>query len=367
MKIRIEKQDLTAALQVAKSALSSHNANPVLDGILFCAEDGALRLVASDSTLQATKSVPAAIDRPGSVVLPGQLFARIASNLPNEAIDISIDDPEKHSVLLVSGTFRMNLQGLHADQYPEMLPPEDGAKISLPQSTLKDMLSQTVFSVSKDQSRPILTGVLFELEDGELRLVALSANRMAIRREKVNAPDSAQAVIAESSLRKIIGMLSDSDEEPVNIVLGKNAAHFEIGSTRIHCMYLAGEFLKYRNIMPQDQTSTVIVDREMLLRALLRASSLSQETDKKFVRLSISADGIKLSASSEIGYVDDMVPAELRGEALEIAFNATFLTDILSRVKDDNLLMQCKGSEVAGTFRPMDGDAFYYLVAPVRI
>lgn len=367
MKIRIEKQDLLAALQVAKSALSTHNANPVLDGILFSAEEGALRLVASDSTLQASKSVPAAIDRPGSVILPGQLFARIASNLPNETIDLSIDDPEKHSVLLQSGAFRMNIQGLDADQYPEMLPPEDGARIAISQSTLKDMLAQTVFSVSKDQTRPILTGVLFELEEGELQLVALSANRMAIRREKVDSAESAQAVIAESSLRKIIGMLSDSDEEPVNVVLGRSAAHFEIGSTRIHCMYLAGEFLKYKNIMPQDQTTTVIVDREILLRALLRASSLSQETDKKFVRLGIGAEGIKLSASSEIGYVDDMVPAELRGEALEIAFNATFLTDILNRVDDDNLLMQCKGSEIAGTFRPMDGDAFYYLVAPVRI
>lgn len=366
MKFSIPKSELASAMQVIKPVISNNNVNPILDGIYMEVTKDTLRLMASDSTLQIESNLPVDAQSEGRVVLPGSLFSNITAKLPNEDIDMEMLDSGT-GIQLQCGSFQMNLQCMNAEEYPEMPSIENGNQLTIRQHLLKDMIHKTIESVATDQARPILTGLLFEIQEGKLNIVGLSSNRMAIRSENVSANGEWQAVIsAKTAMNKVMAALSDDPELDVTILFGTGSALFDMGHTRIHTAYLAGEFLPYRNIIPQQFQNTVHVPRRELNDAIGRAALLSAQ-DKRFVKLNIGENTLTLSANSEMGFMREEIAIQSSGPNLEIAFNAGFLTDALGRLSDESVCMRFQSPEVAGIIEPEQSDAYFYLIAPVQI
>ena len=367
MHFHIPKNELASAIQTIKPVIANNNANPILDGIFMEVRQNRLCLMASDSTLQIESNVAIESQTDGSVVLPGTLFANIVSKLPNEEVQMAELDSGQ-GISLRCGPFEVNLQTNDASLYPEMPSIENGKQLTMKQSVLKDMIHKTIESVANDQARPILTGLLFEVEQNVLSIVGLSSNRMAIRRETL--PESSQdlqAVIsAKTAMNKVMAALSDDEEAEVKISFGTGSALFDMEHTRIHTAYLAGEFLPYRNIIPsQFQTTTALPRREMN-DAIGRAALLTSQ-DKKFVRLNVDGDQLTINANSEMGFMREELSIQSNGPSIEIAFNAGFLMDVLGRLGDERVRMRFQSPEVAGIIEPEQGDAYFYLIAPVQM
>lgn len=367
MKFSIEKTDLSSAIQTVRPAIGSNNPHPILDGMyLEISSENMLRVMASNSTLQIEFTVAAECMHPGAIVLPGALFSSIVSKLPDETVDIETLEGGQ-GVRLLCGSFQMNLQGQDADEYPMMPTVSDGHSIQLSQATLKDMINKTLESVATDQARPILTGLLFEVTEGKLNVVGLSSNRMAVRREKLDSFENFQAVIsAKPTMKDIAGMLSDDNDLLVSILFGQGSALFDMGSTRVHTAYLAGEYLPYRNIIPQQFQTTASIPRRAFHEAIGRAALLSSH-DKKYIRMSIDSDKITLNANSELGFMREELAINATGPSLEIAFNAGYLIDAIGRLSDEYVRMRFQSPEVAGIIEPEQGDGYLYLIAPIQI
>ncbi len=370
MRVTIPKSNLLAALSTVRKALSSHNVNPIFDGIYVSATGSTLKLLCSDSSLQIEREVEATVHEEGAIVLPGHLFAEISAKLPDEG-DIEIKRiGEQIGVSIQCGSFNMSLTGMPAEDFPQISSETAPFTLRIEAATLKDMIARTWFSAAVDQSRPVLTGLLFEVEEeatDKLSIVALSNNRMAIAREGCQASGPLKAILPAVTLNKIAGILGDEDEQTIAIQFGRSHAYFDLNDTKIHCLLLAGEFMRYKSLIPESFKANVYLSRRDLNDAITRASLMARDNEKKFVRLLIESDVIQISSTSEMGYVRESLPIRCQGTELEIAFNVKYISDILARLNDEEIAIRLQSSNAAAVFEPIEGNRYFYLVAPVQI
>ena len=366
MKYRIEKSDFQSAIATAQKALPSRAASPLLEGILIEAnvQLSQLRLVCTDSTLQIETIVPAEVELPGVALLPGKLLGEIVRRLPDGTVEVERPD-ESAAVVIRCGKSKTSIQTMDASEYPEMPPLPVKGKFTLPQNVLRSMISQTLFATSSDESRPILTGGYLEIKEGMLNVVGLDGYRLAIRSEPCFADGDMDAVVPSGALDAVKQILGD--EGDVAVTLSHTGALFDVGHTKLTTVLLSGEYMKYRKIIPTEKLSTVQVNRAELMSAIDRASLMARENKNNLVRFAIGYDSITVSSNSEIGNVVDEVPIHLTGGELEIAFNAKFMTDVLKVLGADELLMEFNTNVTPCVIRPVSGDAWLYLVLPVRI
>lgn len=365
MKFNIERNELLSGISVVQKALSARTTNPLLEGIYLEASQSSLRLMCSDGTLQIDTLLPCAALEDGKVVLPGRLFCDIVRKLPEGTLDFSCD-VSNLSVALRCGRSKMQLQGLSADEYPEMPSIQAPKEIVIKQGTLKEMIRQTSFATAQDEARPILTGVLVSAHEGILTLVALDGYRMAVRKESCNHIDDVNAVVHVASLNEISKAISDDDSD-VTLSFSHSNARVDMGHTRINTALLNGEYMKYEQIMPSEHKTCIHVNRRELFESIERASLMARESKNNLVKMTISEDSMTVEANSEMGRVHDELTIAMTGNEIDIAFNARYMTDMLSKLTDETVMMRFNTSITPCIITPEQGNEYYYLVLPVRI
>lgn len=367
MKFTIEKNALLAAISIVSKALPSHTPTPILEGILLQAKDGSLRLLCSDSSLQIETTVPADVLEIGETVIPGKLFNEIVRKLPEGEVEIEVREKDtKISAFISCGASKTNIQCIDATFFPEMPLMSAIKTITIKQTVLRDMIRQTAFATALDEARPILTGVLFETKENVLTLVALDGYRLAIRREECIAQGDVNAVVPASSLNEMIKILGDEDTDIV-VSLSHSNIMIDLSHTRINAVLLTGEFMKYASIIPKEHIGCMRVDRRELLFAIERASLMARESKNNLVRFNIDQEMLSISSNSEIGNVYDQIPISLTGSDLEIAFNAKYMIDVLSKLEDEVIQLLFNTNISPCMIEPVQGNAYLYLVLPVRI
>ena len=366
MQFQIQKTDLMAAISIVSKGLSAKTAHPLLEGVYLSCSESTLLLTCSDGFIQIETKTIVESNQGGEIVLPGRLFFEIIRKLPDDLVHIEQPDESKPAVMISCGHVQMSLQGFNADEYPKMQPLNSNHTLTISQSTLRDMIKQTVFACATDEARPILTGVLFEAKEGKLQLVALDGYRLAMRRENANFDGDFSAILPASSLNEVMKILSDS-EEILTMAFSHSNVQIDLEDTRIHAVLLNGEYMKYEQIFPKEQNTTLQANRRELLNAIDRASLMARESKNNLVRFDVEKDFVRVSANSEIGSAQEEIPAQCRGEGLEIAFNARYMQDVLSRLEDEELLFRFQSNITPCVVEPLQGNAFYYLVLPVRL
>lgn len=364
MRFFIDNTDLNAGISTVIKALPTRTTINILEGIFIEAKNNTIKLKCSDLSLQIETFIPATVEEEGAAVMPGRLFSEMARKLPGEnCLIYSFND----TVYIESGRAKTALQASDAKQFPEM-PSINGEKAMLiKQSTFKEMIKQTIFATAQDETKPILTGVLMETADNILTLVALDGYRLALRREVMPIEiDDMSIVVPAKSLSEINRTLFDSDEE-IKLYFSKTHMLIDMEHTKLITRLLDGEFIRYKQILPDKHNTRVRVNRQELLEALERASLMAREGKSNLVKFSLSADTLTMSANSELGNINEEIKTEIIGNELDIAFNVKFFSDVLKSLDDEYLYLDMTNNISPCVVMPVQGNSFYYLILPVRL
>lgn len=365
MKFSCEKETLLSLIGTASRAVTGKSAMPLLEGLLVTAEGNELTLTGYDLSMGIRTTAEADVVEPGSVVLNARLFFDIVRKLPNDAVYLETDD--KLLTTIKCGRAVFNLIATEADEFPALAEVSNETGFSLPQSMLKSMIAQTIFSVSDNESKPIHTGCLFELEGDQLNVVAVDGYRLSVRREKVDGiPGDMKFVVPGSSLREIERILTEEDGS-VEIFPDKKNILFRIGGTTLITRLIDGEFLNYRAAIPTEFDHVVSADRHELVTCIERVSLIVSEKLKNPVRFHFDGPYVQLSCITAVGKSYDECSINGAIEDLEIGFNNRYLLDALRAAGDDTVQLSLKGALNPVVITPEQGDKYTYLVLPVRL
>lgn len=363
MRFSCVTNDLNIALGIVSRALAVRSTKPIFEGVLFESCEGGLRLTCTDLALGIQTVIPASFSEEGRIVLPGKLLCEVVRKLPGDRVEFSVN--ERFQAAIRSANARTNLAGLDPIEYPE-LPAVSGYSFSMPQATLRDMIARTGFAIAVDESRPILTGCLLEISREEMRVVALDGFRLAMRSEPVKGPEQdVSAVVGGRMLGDIAKILADS-EEPVDLCFSRSHVRLNVGSTQIVARLLEGEFIRYRQILPQEWLTRTTIRRDALSSAIDRASLIAREGKSNLVRFRIDGDVLEIASNSELGDTQETLSVITEGKDLSISFNVRYITDVLKAVNDEEVVMRFNSNVSPCVLCPAEGEAYLYLVLPVR-
>ena len=366
LRFSCEKALLQAAVSTASRAVASKSSIPALEGILL---EGTTCLTLSGYNMQTgiRTAFEAEIHQEGRIVLNARLFGEIIRKMPDDIIVFAAD--EKYMVHLSCGDASFDILGLSAEDYPELPEVDDEFSVSIQQRTLKSMINQTSFAVSTNESRPVHTGSLCEVDDQGLTVVSVDGFRLALRREPLERIDggSFRFVAPGAALKEVENICSDSDDL-ITIIQGKRHLLFEAGSTQLICRRLEGEFLNYRTAIPRSNPICVEVENKAMLESLDRVSVVISEKLKSPVRCVFDSDRVFISAKTGNGEAKDICPVSGDGTGLEIGFNNRYLMDALRYAPAERVRMELNTCVSPCIITPVTGeDNFLYMVLPVRL
>ena len=365
MKFSCEKALLTAAVSTTSRAVAAKSSIPAMEGILIEA-DTRLRLTGYNLETGIQATVPAEIKEPGSLVLSARLFGEIIRKMPDDVVVFTAKD---YMVNIKCGMSEFNILGTDPEEFPELPSVEQQNAVVLEQSVLRSMISQTLFAVSDNESRPIHTGSLFEVEDGQLTVVSVDGYRLALRREKlenISKDESFSFVVPGSALSEVERICSG--EGPVTVSQGARHIMFQAGQTVLVCRRLEGEFLPYRNAIPRNNKIHVECDAKALLSSIDRVSLIISEKLKSPLRCVFGDGMVSITTKTGIGDAADQCPITGDGQGLEIGFNNKYLMDALKAAPADRLRLEFTSGVAPCVILPAEGEeTFVYMVLPVRL
>ena len=368
MKFTCSQQKLTKALNTVSKAVSMRTTLPVLKGILMeAASDGILTLTASDLEINIQKKMKTDIAQEGSAVVPSKLFGDIIRKLPGG--DIVVEKTEDGNITIKTDFSEFTVISLPVDEFPKVKDQEEPKEnIVFHRDIFRDMVKKTAFAASIDESKGVLVGILTEMKEDSVSMVALDGFRLALTSEKMSSTGENQFIISAKIMNEISKIVSDDDEEEdIKISLGEKKAAFEIGSTQVILRLMEGEFIKYRDIIPTDSSINVIVNRESLLESIERASLLAREGKNNLIKMNIAGELLTITSRSEEGNVREQISIQKKGNDLEIGFNSKFVIDVLKAVDDEEISMSFLTGTSPCVVRPVEGNRYEYLILPVRI
>ncbi len=377
MQITVQREKLATAVLHVMKAVSTRTTIPILTGIKLKADAEGLTLTASDSDISIEVHIPleeadewgVTVHQTGSIVLPARIFSEIVRKLPGNEVHLLVD--ERLTTLIQSGQAEFTINGMNANEFPQLLQLEEEKVFSIPSDLLKTMIRQTVFAVSTSEMRPILTGVMWSLENGQLKFVSTDSHRLASRVAVVECSQDLRfhnVVVPGKSCNELVKILDD-DQTPVDIVVGENQILVRSNHILFYSRLLEGTYPDTSRIIPQGSKTEMVVNTKEFLHSIERASLLSREGKSNVVRLATLTDGnVEISSNApEIGKVMEIVyPVSLNGEELKISFNAKYMIDALRSVDSSEIRASFTGAMSPFIIRPTDNDWILHLILPVR-
>ena len=366
MRFSCEKSLLVSGISVASRTVSTKSAIPALEGIHVRA-GSYLELTGYNLETGITVTVPAEIRETGTYIFPARLFFDIIRKLPDDVVDISVD--ENYKVSIRCGVSSFTITASDAEDYPT-LPDVDSEKgVSIPQRELRTMIGGTIFSVSENQARPIHTGCLFEVENDSITVVAVDGFRMAMRRFHPEEPTgrTMKFVAPSAALREVEKILGDTDE-PAVFTLGTKHLMFKVGDATLICRLLEGEFLDWRRVVPMKNPILLTANVSTITSSIERVGLIISEKVKSPVRCLFGDNTADFKTISTIGSAHDTCMIAGDGGELEIGFNCRYLLEALKAVPTSEVNFGLSNNLSPVVLTPPDGtDKFSYMVLPVRL
>ncbi len=364
MKFDCAKDTLIQAVNIVSRSVSSKAVQPVLEGILFQVDHDRLELTATNMEISVKTAIPVNCTEAGSVVLQSNLIADVVRKLSGSDVFFEIDD--NYQTKIECGLSTFNLRGLPDDEFPGFPPIADDDEFIIDSVELKSMINDTVFAVAQRENIPVLTGMKLEISGDQIRVIALDGYRLAVREGKLIKPASEDlsVIVPGKSMSELARLLPDAEENIV-VNLSKSQIFFEIGETRYTSRLLEGEFINFRNIIPKEKNTSVVIDRQELLLGTERTALMARVGKNNLIKMDFEGDKVILTSNAEdVGTARDMVPIQKTGDDIRIAFNSKFVIDVLRALKADKITM-----DFTNQVGPMtiEGEGYTYLILPVRV
>jgi len=367
MKFTCEKLLLLSAILTASRAAVTKSPIPLLEGLLLEVEDEKVKITGYDLKTGIVTNLPAEVEKPGGIVLNARLLGDIIKKVPGQYVTISVNSG--YIAEISSEVSKFEVLGSPTSDYPELPTIEEENSILIGESVLRKMISQTNFAVSDNESRPIHTGALFETENNELTVVAVDGYRLALRRELLDRDDVPELsfVVPGAALAEVERILSDGDGQ-VEIKLGSKLILFSFEETTLISRRLEGDFLNYKNSLPQQAKYNLQVEKDELISSVERVSLLISDKLKSPVRCVFGDGKVMLHSASAHGKAYDECAINGDGENLEIGFNDKYLLEALKAAPTDDVTLELNSGVTPCIISPADdSNNFLYMILPVRL
>lgn len=356
------RDDLVARLSVVGRAVSARATVQILTGILLSAEAGELSLAATDMELSLRASLPAEVDGDGAVVVPGRLLVELARLLPDERVTIEHRSHEGR-LRVACGAASYELNTYSPEDFPK-LPSAAGETSSLPRGPLLETVSRVSRSASRDESRPVLTGILVRFEAGKVVMAATDSYRLSVKETPLDGgPVEVEAIIPSRALGELSRLAQAADT--VELALLENHAVFHVDDVTLTTRRIDGQFPNYRQLLPETFEHEVVLPRGEFLDVVRRVSVLVQRNSP--LRLRFAEGELTVSAQTQdVGEARETMPIAFSGEPLEMGFNAEFLREGIESLVEDEIKLRLISPLRPGLIQSTAGD-FWYLIMPIRL
>ena len=366
MKLSFEKDSLLNGINIVLKAVPSKTTMPILECILIDATGTEIKLTGNDMELGIETQVEGLILERGKVALDAKLFSDIIRKLSGEESPIIIESDEKNNTTISCDKSVFKIQGKDGDEFSYIPHIERDRYITLSQFTLKEVIRQTLFSISPNDSNKMMTGELFEVNDNELKVVSLDGHRMSIRKiELKDHYNDIKVIVPGKTLTEISKILSGDNEKDVQIYFSKNHILFEFDDTIMVSRLIEGEYFKIDNMLSSDYETKVTVNKKEFLDSIDRSMILIRESDRKPIILNVTDTEIGLKVKSSFGSMNGEVSAHKTGRDIMIAFNPKFLVDALRAIDDENVELYMMNPKSPCFIRDEELQ-YIYLILPVN-
>lgn len=364
MNVLCDGLNLSIAVGNVSKAISGRTTSPILEGIKIKAEKDYLILTATDTEIAIEQKIPANVQVEGEMVVPGKYFLDFIKKLNNEQIELS--KMNNNCLKIKYNDSEGILQCLTAEEFPKFDRLVLSDSFSLIQKELKDLIQKVVFCAAIEDSRPILKGVLFEIDDYQVTAVALDGYRLA----KINKPieqtsTKINIIIPARSLTEIAKLLNN-DENPVTLFVEKNKLMVEIDNVTIISKLIEGEFIQYKTILQKEVKTSVNFNKAQLEEGLERASVLSRGLKNNLVTFDIKDEFANIVSVSEIGNIKERLPVKVEGKEIVISFNPKYITDALKVMNDEFITLKMGSPTNPANICPLNSDDLIYMILPLR-
>jgi len=362
MKFKAKKEILLNGIQIVQNIITTKAALPILSNILIEAQQDSLKLTATDLDVGISCAITVDTQEPGAITIPAKRFNDIIKELPSDSVDITTK--KNNLVIIETQTCQFKIMGLAREEFPKLPEFKDKEVIKLEQVTLKQMLNLTSFSVSFDETRYVLNGILFQINKNKLTFVATDGKRLAIIEKTLNQDmdKDISIIVPIKTIHELNRNLKEEGE--LSLVLGDNQVLFDLGNVCIISRLIEGEFPDYRQVVPPVSETKMRVDRTLFLLAVRRASLLSTP-DYQAVKLEVFKNKLVVSKSTpDVGESREEVPIEYQGKEMVIGFNPNYLIDVLKNLLEEQIELELTDGEKPGVIR---SNGYIYIVLPMRL
>ena len=364
MLVTCQGLELSEAFLRVSKAISNKIANPILEGIKIIAEDDTLTMSATDTELTIEKKIKADVKSEGETVVPGRFITEFVKKLTSTEIELEVN--EKNQMTIRYEDSESVIQCYNPVEYPGFKRVEGKEYFGISQKDFKTCVNKTIFSVALDDSRPILKGVLFDINGNELNVVALDGYRLARVKKNINSSITKSIVVPARSLSELSKMIDDSDEI-INIYIDQYTIMVDLGDTKVTSRLLEGDYINYKQIIPVNYETFVIINKEQFEQALERATLLSRASNNNLVKFDIKENNLCITSNSELGNIKENINVSVSGKDLVISFNPRYFLESL-RVNTNEFVKICFNKpSTPCVIVPTEEDEFLYLILPVRV
>ena len=365
MKFTCSKNNLSQAVSIALKAVSPKTPSPILECIMIEAMGNDIKLTSNDTELGIETFIDGTVLTPGKIAVDAKFFSDIIRKLPESDVDIETD--ENNTIHIGCEKAKYDIPGKSGDDFVFLPQIEPSNVIELSQYTLRETIRQTIFSTSDNESNKLMSGELFEITGNHLKVVSLDGHRISIRSvELKDSYNSIKVVVPGKTLNEISKIISGGIEDMMRVGFANNHISFEFDRTKVISRLLDGEYYKVSQMISNDYSTKVTINRKDLYDCIDRATLLIRESDKKPVVINISNSSFELKINSSFGKMDEDIDISKEGNDLLIGFNPKFLLDALRAIDDETIHIYLMGPTSPCVIKD-DLGSFIYLILPVNI
>lgn len=364
MKIICTKSNLVKSVNIVSKAVPSKTTMPILECILIDASTDIIKLTANDMELGIETVVEGSILKKGVVAIDAKIFSEIVRKLPDNEIVIECDSNLQTTITCEKAKF--NISAKSGDDFSYLPYVEKTEVVTLSQFTLKEIIRQTIFSISDNDSNKLMTGELFQISDNMLKVVSLDGHRISIRKTELkNTYSPRKVVVPGKTLQEVSKILSGEVDHTVDISFTNNHIVFEFDNTVVVSRLIEGEYFKIDQMLSSDYETKVKINKKEFLSCIDRATLLVKEGDKKPIIINITDECMELRIKSQIGSMNEEIIITKEGKDLLIGFNPKFLIDALRVIDDEEVTLYLMNPK-APCFIKNDEEDYIYLILPVN-
>jgi len=365
MKLSCTQENLNKKIAMVSRIVPSRSTLPILSNILFSTENGRLKIASTDLEVAITTYIGVKVEKEGSITIPAKLLTDFITTNKDKNIILETKD---NTLFLKSEKHQAHIKGINAEDFPSIPKLKKNNAFILKSQILKKAFSQVIFSCSIDESRPVLNGIFFKVENDILKIVATDSYRLAEKTIKLTSKleNNFNVIIPQKSAIELIRILPDQDED-VEIIVGENQIQFSFSLTEFVSRLIEGEFPDYTQIIPKEITTNIEISTQELTSSIKMASFFAYESANN-IKINIKKESLEIIAvSPQLGDNLSTLSAKISGGETEIAFNAKFMLDFLNGFNEENIKIEVADKLAPVIFKSIKNNDYIYIIMPLRI